>query len=89
VIATEYPRVAGEWAMKHGLAHIVVESHGSTEAYTKHVADCVIDCVETGATLEQNGLVAIETLFESATWFIARKGCADPRIEKWARDLRG
>jgi ATP phosphoribosyltransferase len=87
VIATEYPRLAGAWAMGRGLAHIVIESHGSTEAYVRHVADIVVDCVETGATLEQNGLVAVETILESTTCMIVRDSTSNPRVDAWAAAL--
>lgn len=71
VIATEYPNLAAQWAFKRNLACITVQTYGGTEAYVPEIADIVIDCVETGATLEANGLVRIEELFRSTTHMVA------------------
>jgi ATP phosphoribosyltransferase len=71
VVATEYPDLAEAWMMARGLAHVVLHTHGSTEAYLPDLADVIVDCVETGATLAANGLTAVETLFESTTWAVA------------------
>jgi ATP phosphoribosyltransferase len=73
VVATEYPNVAERWMMDRGLAHVVLRSHGTTEAYLPDVADVIIDCVETGATLAANGLVGVEELFESTTWVVVHR----------------
>lgn len=73
LIATEYENIADNWAIKNNLAHITLQSRGSTEAYPPEDADIIIDCAETGQTLEANGLVIIERLFETATVLIANK----------------
>jgi ATP phosphoribosyltransferase len=73
VVATEYPNVAERWMMARGLAHVVLRSHGSTEAYLPDIADVIIDCVETGATLAANGLVGVEELFDSSTWVVVHR----------------
>jgi ATP phosphoribosyltransferase len=73
VVATEYPHLAERWMMARGLAHVILRSHGSTEAYVPDVADVIVDCVETGATLAANGLVVVEELFESTTWVVAHR----------------
>jgi ATP phosphoribosyltransferase len=73
LIATEYENIADRWAIKNNLAHITLQSRGSTEAYPPEDADIIIDCAETGQTLEANGLVVIEKLFETTTVLIANK----------------
>jgi ATP phosphoribosyltransferase len=73
VVATEYPHLAERWMMARGLAHVVLRTHGSTEAYLPDVADVIVDCVETGATLAANGLIVVEELFESTTWLVANR----------------
>jgi ATP phosphoribosyltransferase len=84
VVATEYPHVAEEWMMARGLAHVILASHGTTEAYLPDIADVIIDCVETGATLGANGLVAVEELFESTTWVAVRRDAlADPNVARF------
>lgn len=73
IVATEYPALAERWMMARGLAHVVLRTHGATEAFLPDVADVIIDCVETGATLEANGLVPVEELFQSSTWVVVHK----------------
>lgn len=48
-------------------------SFGATEAKPPEDADVIVDATETGATLEQNNLRAIETIMESMAVFIANK----------------
>ncbi len=93
LIATEYERMADKWALKNNLAHITIQTYGSTEGYAPEDADIVFDCRETGTTLRANNLVVIERLMDSATWLIANKhSLADKNkkieIEKLAKKLR-
>lgn len=71
VIATEYESLAHRWAMRRGLAHICVQTYGSTEGYAPDIADIVFDCCETGKTIEANGLVIIDRLMKSSTSLVA------------------
>jgi len=48
-------------------------SFGATEAKPPENADAIFDIVETGTTLEQNNLKAIETVMESTAVLIANK----------------
>ncbi|HBK35123.1 MAG: ATP phosphoribosyltransferase [Candidatus Uhrbacteria bacterium GW2011_GWE2_40_58] len=94
LIATEYERLADEWAMKQNLAHITIQTFGSTEGYPPVHADLVMDCVETGETMEANGLIILETLFESSTWLVANKKAlkdpvVSPRIQHLQHTLQG
>lgn len=56
-------------------------SFGATEAKPPENADAIIDVIETGATLEQNGLKIIETIIESNGVFIANKNALN-NLEK-------
>jgi ATP phosphoribosyltransferase len=73
LIATEYERLADEWALRHNLAHITIQTWGSTEAFAPEDADIVFDCMETGRTLEANGLVIVDRILSSATWLVANR----------------
>jgi len=59
-------------------------SFGATEAKPPEDADAIVDLIQTGTTLEQNNLKAIETIMESTAVLIAnRKIMSDPpRREK-------
>jgi len=73
LIATEYVRLADDWALQKNLAHITVQSYGSTEAFAPEDADIVFDNCETGRTIEANGLVIVERLMRSTTHMVASK----------------
>lgn len=92
VIATEYERLAARWATERQLAHIVIQTHGSTEAYLPEDADIIFDCTETGATLAANDLVVVDRLLVSTTHlFACRRALGDatrgPRIRRLVASL--
>lgn len=72
-IASEYPNLASKWASGKGLAHIVVQTYGSTEAYTPTFCDLCLDVVETGATAAANGLSIIEEVCTSGLAMVVRQ----------------
>ena len=58
-------------------------SWGATEVKVPQLADAIVEVTETGSSLRANHLRVVDTLLESATWFIAnRKAWADP----WKRE---
>lgn len=73
VIATEYEHLADQWALKRSLAHITIQTWGSTEGYAPIDADIVFDCVETGKTLAANGLMVVDEIMTSSTYLVANK----------------
>ncbi len=89
VIATEFPHIADRWASARNLAHISINTWGSTEAWAPTYADLVLDVVETGETMAANGLTILEEVLRSTTVLIVRSGkpCA-ARHTKLAAALR-
>ena len=60
-IATKYPNVARTFFEKKGMDVDIIKIEGSVElAPILELADAIVDIVETGATLRENGLVPIE-----------------------------
>ena len=60
-IATKYPNVARAFFEKKGMDVDIIKIEGSVElAPILGLADAIVDIVETGATLRENGLVPIE-----------------------------
>jgi len=52
----------------------IIKLYGSIElAPLVGLADMIVDIVETGATMRQNGLEVVETMMESSTYLIANK----------------
>jgi ATP phosphoribosyltransferase regulatory subunit len=62
-IATKYPNVAERYFESKGMDVEVIKIEGSVEiAPLLGLADAIVDIVETGVTLEENGLAVIETI---------------------------
>lgn len=62
-IATKYPRVAREFFSKKDMDVEIIKLEGSVElAPLLKLADAIVDLVETGTTLKENGLEIIETI---------------------------
>lgn len=60
-IATKYPNVARDFFKAKGMDVRIVKIEGSVElAPLLDLADAIVDIVETGSTLKENGLVVIE-----------------------------
>lgn len=66
-VATKYPALTARHFGARGIPVELIRLAGAIElAPTMDLADAVVDLVETGATLRENGLVEEETLFESS-----------------------
>ncbi|HPE15616.1 MAG TPA: ATP phosphoribosyltransferase [Oscillospiraceae bacterium] len=62
-VATKYPEVARTYFANKGMDVEIIKIEGSVElAPVLGMADGIVDIVETGATLRENGLIPIETL---------------------------
>jgi ATP phosphoribosyltransferase len=73
-VATKYPRVATRHFLERGVSVEVVRLAGSVElAPGLGLSDCIVDVVETGGTLEANGLVAVEDVAASSARFIVNR----------------
>lgn len=74
-IATTYPRITETFLKKQGIEAQTVMLTGSVEVATRAgLADAICDLVSTGATLEANGLVEQEQVFNSQAQLIQRTG---------------
>src|SRR4051812_14443148 len=64
-VATKYANVASQYFREQGQQVEVIKLNGSIElAPLIGLADRIVDMVETGQTLRENGLVEMETLFQ-------------------------
>lgn len=64
-IATKYPEVARTFFENKGMDVEIIKIEGSVElAPILDLADAIVDIVETGATLRENGLVPIEDVVQ-------------------------
>lgn len=73
-VATKYPRTALRHYEQKGQDVDIIELAGSVElAAVTHLADYIVDVVETGTTLAENGLGVIETVSEVSTMLIVNR----------------
>lgn len=73
-VATKYPNVAAQYFREQGQQVEVVKLNGSIElAPLIGLADRIVDMVETGQTLKENGLIEMTSLFEITSRLIANR----------------
>lgn len=89
-VATSYPRILQSFLEANGVSATVVKMNGAVELAPRlQIAGFICDLVSTGATLEANGLRAVETVFESEAVLIrTRKPVAEAKLEQGERLLR-
>jgi ATP phosphoribosyltransferase len=81
-VATKYPRIAQSHFLAKGLSVEIVKLAGSVElAPGLGLADCIVDVVETGRTLEENGLVVVEEVATSSARLIVNRAAYHARRE--------
>lgn len=74
IIATKYPTVATKYFRERGEDVEIIKIEGSVEmAPILGLADAIIDIVETGSTLRENGLVIFDTMYAISARLIVNK----------------
>ncbi|GAB6065124.1 ATP phosphoribosyltransferase [Aquifex pyrophilus] len=73
-VATKYPNIAYDFFKKKGIKAEIYYLSGSVElAPLVGLSEFILDLVQTGRTLKENGLVVIEEVDESTAWLISNK----------------
>ncbi|HLU23174.1 MAG TPA: ATP phosphoribosyltransferase [Bacillaceae bacterium] len=73
-IATKYPNIATKYFREQGKSIDIVKLEGSVElAPLLGLADDIVDIVETGSTLKENGLIVKEEMFSLSARCIANR----------------
>ncbi len=73
-VATKHTTIARKFFESKAMAVELVKLYGSIElAPLVGLADCIVDIVETGETMKQNGLVVGDTIMESSVKLICNK----------------
>jgi ATP phosphoribosyltransferase len=82
-VATKYPRIAAEHFARRGVQADIVYVQGSVElAPIVGLADLIVDLVETGVTLAQNGLEVIEDVTRVSSVLVANRAAYKLRQEQ-------
>ena len=73
-VATKYPRLARAYFQQQGLSVEIIPLTGSIElAPLVSLADLVVDVVETGRTMRENGLVELEDILASQATVVVNR----------------
>lgn len=85
-VASKYPRVATSYFLERGVSPEVVKLAGSVElAAVLGLADCIVDVVETGRTLEENGLEIVEEVAASTARLVVNRASYHARRDEVGR----
>ena len=73
-VATKHTKIAKRYFEQKAMAVDIIKLYGSIElAPIVGLSDIIVDIVETGTTMKQNGLKVGDTILESSAWLIANK----------------
>ncbi len=90
-VATKYPNVAKKYFLSTGRQVDIIKLNGSVElAPLIGLSDVIVDIVETGRTLRENGLVVLEDIANISARLIANKSSfkfKNDRIRKIMDDI--
>ena len=81
-VATKYPRVTARHFGSRGLSVEIIQLSGSVEVAPQlGLADCIVDLVETGTTLRENGLRIVEVIAESTARLVINRASYQLKAE--------
>jgi len=73
-VATKMVNITKKYFAERAVAADIIKLYGSIElAPLVGLADMIVDIVETGTTMKQNGLEVVEEIMTSSTYLIANK----------------
>lgn len=82
-IATKYPNIASKYFRKKGMDVEIIKIEGSVEiAPILGLSDAIVDIVETGTTLKENGLVIKEEICDISARMIVNKASMKMRKDE-------
>lgn len=91
-IGTKYPTLAKEYFKKRGMDVEIIKIEGSVElAPILGLCDAIVDIMETGTTLRENGLVVFDTVCDISARMIVNKASFKMKkreIEKFISDVK-
>lgn len=77
-IATKYPNIAKTYFKEKNIKVEIIKMEGSVElGAVIGMADAIVDIVETGSTLQENGLIVLDKICDISTRLIVNKNSLD------------
>jgi ATP phosphoribosyltransferase len=81
-VATKYPEIARKYFGARGIPVEIIRLSGSVElAPVLGLAHCIVDLMETGRTLEENGLKVVETVADSTARLVVNRASYQLKAE--------
>lgn len=89
-IATSYPNILKAWLKNNDVENVtIIGREGGIEDYVRlGAADAICDIVDSGRTLEANGLTKTLKLFDSAAVIVERKGAWPEEFSALAQKIK-
>ncbi|HEX7297009.1 MAG TPA: ATP phosphoribosyltransferase [Pyrinomonadaceae bacterium] len=88
-VATKYPQLTAEYFGSRGTPVEIIHLSGSVElAPSLRLCDVIVDLVETGRTLQENGLSVIAVITESTGRFVVNRASYQLKADSIARLLK-
>ncbi len=82
-VATKYPRSAKKYFSARGLSAEIIALYGSIElAPMVGLADLIVDVVDTGRTLRENGLVELDEVLQSQAALIVNRASHTLKVDE-------
>ncbi len=82
-VASKYPRLAGQHFARKGVPVDLVRLSGSVElAAVSGLTDAIVDLVESGRTLDENGLVVVEELLQVSARLVVNRAAYRLKVEE-------
>lgn len=82
-VATKFPNIAENYYRQKGENVEIIKLNGSVElAPIVGLSEVIVDIVETGTTLRENGLVIMEEIFSSSARLIVNKASLKTKSER-------
>ena len=92
-VATKFPNIASAWYERQGREIDIIRLNGSIElAPVLGLSDVIVDLVETGKTLRENGLVVLEEVMPISARLIANRAAYQFKtaaVEKLKLNVKG
>jgi ATP phosphoribosyltransferase len=81
-VATKFPRLTSQWFARRGVPVDLVHLSGSVElAAVSGLTDAIVDLVESGRTLEENGLVVVDELLQVSARLVVNRAAYRLKVE--------
>jgi ATP phosphoribosyltransferase len=82
-VASKYPRLSARWFARHGVPVDLFALSGSVElAAVAGLADAIVDLVESGRTLAENGLVVVQELLQVSARLCVNRASYRLKVEE-------